>query len=488
MTEHRFDFRGGRNTSVSPDLLNPTELTDSTNARLDQIGGILKRTGSRRMHATAIGTGNPVKGVTQWDSPSGRQIVAICNGRLYHKLTDFGEFTEIIPGTLFSTTRFAHFMPFRASSSGAPLVLFIASGGNYYKFDGTTLTLLTGISAAPQTELLTPYSTRGFTVDQRFRKTLFWSRVGDAEVFTTSVGTDGGSAIVDVLTGDVINYLDVIGSSLLIATEDAIARFTGLDTSDIVIEQATAGISAEVGVVGEVAGTRVEQVIAFMSDRGPYFATEAGVSAIGVDVEPDFDALDRTMLDKITVGHHRQRREIWFAQNATAYVYNYRVQNWCGPFTYPFNITTFSRFEDSTGAEWLIAGCSDGRVRHMDSGTKDDVLADASGGSNYTMTIQLAPFFFDTGPAVVKALRGLVLQADLPVPTAVQVSAAFDSGAFISLLPATITGIANGTQSYRLDAPSTLQGKRMKLKITDASADIPIINGLSADAFDMRRY
>src|SRR6266550_5602285 len=141
LTEPRFDFRGGRNTTTSPDLLNTNELVDATNARLDILGGVNKRTGTKRIHTTAIGTGQPVKGVFQWDSPGGKQVVAISNGRLYHKTTEFGEFAEVIPpgGSEFSTTRFAHFVAFRASSSGAPLVLFIASGGKIYKWTGTVL-------------------------------------------------------------------------------------------------------------------------------------------------------------------------------------------------------------------------------------------------------------------------------------------------------------------------------------------------------------
>src|ERR1043166_1300335 len=84
VVEQRFDFRGGRNTAISPDLLNPNELVDCTNARLSQsYGGFAKRSGSQRIHAGAFPAA--VNGVTQWDTPSGKQVVVISNGDLYYR-------------------------------------------------------------------------------------------------------------------------------------------------------------------------------------------------------------------------------------------------------------------------------------------------------------------------------------------------------------------------------------------------------------------
>lgn len=492
VTEARFDFRGGRNTTVSPDLLNNNELVDATNARLDILGGVIKRTGTRRIHTTAIGTGAPVKGVFQWDSPSGKQVVAISNGRLYHKITAFGEFAEVIPpgGSEFSLTRFAHFVPFRAQTSGAPLILFIASGDKLYTWTGAVLTRIDGVNGAPPGDLLAVYHIRLFSRNINYQKNLFWSDLGNGQDWNTGTGVDGGSAMIDVLTGDSIVGLESVGSSLGIWTKDSIARFTGLDNANISIDQETAGISAEVGLIGESALVRVEQVVAFLSDRGPYFATEAGVSAIGQDIENDIDILDRTVIANTAMGHHRQRREAWMAVarsgdsalNKSVFVYNYRVQNWCGPFTYPFGITSFSRYEDSVGSEWLIAGCADGFVRHMDFGAVDDRLANDTGGSAYTMDIELAPFFFEPGPTGVKAMDAIYVQADLPAAGALTPQIAFDAGGFTSL--GAIVDVGTGVQSYRIDTPSTLQGKRMRLRFTDASSDIPILNGVLAKAYN----
>src|SRR5882724_11548012 len=84
VVEQRFDFRGGRNTAISPDLLNANELVDCTNARLSETyGGFVKRSGSQRIHPDAFPA--PVLGITQWDAPAGKQVVVISNGDLYYR-------------------------------------------------------------------------------------------------------------------------------------------------------------------------------------------------------------------------------------------------------------------------------------------------------------------------------------------------------------------------------------------------------------------
>lgn len=489
------DFRGGRNTSYSPDLLDDNELVDSTNARVTTFGAILKRTGSRRMHTTAIGSAAAVRGVTQWDQAGTNQTVAIAGGKLYHKTTDFGEFTEVTPGVgdEFSTTLPAYFQPFRASSSGAPLHLYIASGGKYYDWDGSTLTRIDGVSSAPPAHLLTAYHTRIFAVDRtNFPKHLYWSVIGDPEDFTAGTITQGGSNIVDLLSGDEIEQLETVGSSLIIATADSIVRFTGYSSEDIQIAQDTEGVSADIGVVGGRALKRIETFAACLSDRGPYLVVEAGVQNIGAKVEFDFDNLSRANIGNAVVGHHRQRREIWFAVtgtgdsnlNKTVYVFNYRLQAWSGPFTYSFGINDLYRYEDSNGDEWLMAGCSDGFVRHMDIGALDDVLADGSGGSTYTMTVELKPIFFDTGPGIRKILRRANVQADLTSSTALVLKFAWDAGGLSSY---NVTWASNNVQNHRIDA-SDEQGERLRVQFVDASSDIPIINGLVLEAYQTGRY
>src|SRR6266850_886386 len=488
----RADLRGGRNTTVNPDLLNATELVDCTNARLSntQIGAVMKRTGSQRFHVTALPT--PIIGLVQWDAPSGKQTVAIAGGNLYYKSTGFGgEFTQVVPGTLFQTTGYADLIPFRGASSGAPLLLFISDGVNLYSWDGTaTITLLTGTTNAPAAKLLAQYHTRLFAVDKNFVKNLFWSRVGDGTYWTTGLPSDGGSAMVDVLTGNNIIALDVVGTSLLTFTNYSIARFRGYSSNDIQIAQNTEGVSADVGIVGQAAHARAEQVIAFISERGPYFAVETGTQAYGVDVENDFSSANQSVASGYAVGHHKGRREIWNAiagsgdggLNKTVLIYNTRQQNWCGPFTYPFGVRLLSGYKDASGLEWIMTAGSDGFVRHMDVGGLDDVLAGGTGGSAYTMNIELSPMFFGTGPGVAKGLKRFNLQANLPAASAVHIKYAFDGNSLTDA--GLIIGLSSTTTlDYRVDAVDV--GHRLRVALNDASSSIPIINGLVTEAYNM---
>jgi hypothetical protein len=155
-----------------------------------------------------------------------------------------------------------------------------------------------------------------------------------------------------------------------------------------------------------------------MSDRGAYIASEGAVAPVGLKVQPIFNAMDRTLLSKIVVGHHHGRNEVWVAYsgpsdsglNKSVLVYNLRHQAWYGPFTYSFGITCFEHYDDPNGDEYLLAGCADGFIRHMDIGVKDDVLSDGTSGSSFSWKATLAPFFFGN-PDMIHAIKSIYTQA-----------------------------------------------------------------------------
>lgn len=498
MPDNRFDFRGGRNSAAQPDQLNPNELQDCTNARVDAFGSITKRTGTQRMHTTALG--GAVKGIFQWNGANGYEVIAIANGLFYHKTSPLGDFTSIDPGVghRFDTASPTTFATFRLGTANAPLVLYMASNGRIYSWDGTTLTDLTGTLNRPDATILRSYHTRLFANSISLPKSVYWSGVGTTD-FTPSTSVAGGAALVDVLSGDKVVAMDTLGGSLLIATKDAIVRYTGYSANDIQIAQDTEGVSSEVGCVGALALYRAEQVVYLMSDKGPYMAVEAGVQPIGMWVEADFDGMDMTQLVNVTVGHHGGRREVWFAYSATGdtqlnkhvLVYSLRLQRWVGPFVYPFGITCFTEFIDAVGDLYIIAGCSDGFVRHLDTGALDDVLANSTGGSVYNMNVVLAPFFYQDGPGYTKRLAQVFLQANLESGHNTLIGFQGDAGAYTYLSPTATLGLAQGTtlgvsmQSYRL-LPYQMN-KRINIAITDNSNTIPIIGGLSTEAIYIGR-
>ena len=681
--ESRFDFRGGRVTAISPDLLNPNELV-TTNVRLtSQYGAFGKRSGCQRIHANAFPIG--IRGVTQWDITSGKQTVVISNGDLYFrnglsfdanfikaassatarstanqagtaegwvdpdgtdngintisvaasgggssatvagdpgsprlycklgdpaidnnvdaaddrytfsfKLTadalsltpgvgsvaaaqvnfeystndggawtpigdtysvgaspDFGpgvvttEFTTtlVIPGApaklwirlilkvtgygagtavarvqcfntayltdnypvtwttgtaKFSLTEPTIFAPFRAASAGAPLVLYMASGGHYFSWDGvSTLTQLDPTNSAPMATSLIPYHTRMFLMSASAAtpglepKTIYWSEIGVATSFIPGDKTKGGKAVTDFLTGQQLTALEVIGSSLLMATIDSVMRFTGQSSDDIVISQNTEGISADVGAVGLLALKRFENVAAMLAYRGPYAVTETAAEPIGEQVLPDFDALDTANLSDSVVIYHKGRKELWFivpgatdgGLNKTIFVQGVRLQAWYGPWTYSFGINCASNYTGSSGIENVIAGCSDGFVRLMDVGTLDDVLSNGTGGNNISLRCELPPLQFGI-PGTAKTLDSMKLQASIPSGSNLVITATFDDQA--SDIGSFVDTTFDGTlRDYRVDFDG--QGKRLKLVFTDNSSKSPQVNGFMFYASDMQR-
>jgi hypothetical protein len=431
LTEARFNWVGGLNTTLNPDQLGTDELVGAQNVRLDaSTGALTKRTGSRRLHETALASGAAIKGLVQWDSPSGPQIVAIAGGRLYHRLASAGEFaafTEVIPagGDVFSTTAASYFAPFRSTSGGAALVLYIASGGKMYRWSGTALVRIDGTNDAPAAIRVIAYHTRMFAVDSAFLKNLDW------QVVLNDISS-GGSNPIDLLSGEAINALGLVGSSLVVGTEDSLARFTGYASDDIRVAQDTEGISAVHGPVGGLAITPAEEFLAILSTSGVYLVEEAGVRPISLKIEPTLDGLDRSALSSSVLIYHRGRRELWLAVqdsgdtgNQTLYCWASRIQAWSGPWQYPFAITCMARYEDAFGDEFIIAGDSAGFVRHMDTGALDDVLFNGTGGSRYELLAELPPVHFATGPAYIKALHRAVVNIDSEVPTSLVTNGAF---------------------------------------------------------------
>lgn len=484
MVEARFDFSGGLNTRQSPDQLQSNELVQAANARLShRYGAIVKRTGCRQLHPNAIASGADVTGLIQWDDPDldRKEVIAIAGGDLFWKTATYGAFTAINPTTAFSTTTPQILVTARANTSGAPLQLYIADG-NLQVWDSTSVTDLTG-AGAPAADLIAFYHLRLFARDANFPQSPQWSVLGDPEDFTAGLGDQGGQAMVDVLRGEGLTAMAIVGSSLLMATSDSVIRFTGYSAEDIQIAQDTEGISAEVGATGPLALKQIESFAAMFSDRGPYIVTEAQAQAVGVKVEPEFDDWDRSALGDICIGYHSGRREIWWALDQEVYVMSIGgVQAWTGPFTYDFGIKCLASYEDTNGDEYIIAGCDDGFVRVMDTGSLDDVDSSGSGGSAYTMTVELAPVFFESGPGMIKTLERIFLQAEIPEGKTIEVRTIFDDG---SAEVNHVTGVGGGVQDYRIDCYD--QGRRLRVQIVDDTDDICLIHGMLIQAFDMQR-
>lgn len=432
--EPRSDFSGGVNAAAARDDLNANELARCENARVDPFGGVVRRIGARKLHTAALnGPVIALKLCQNLGTTGSSQLIAITSvasaetGYLWYSNPPHGSWTNV--GPIDFAIAIPDLVTFRDTSPGAPLLLFLAGGAAGVRtFDGVTLSAsLSGVNGVPLATRMRAFGTRLMMNDYTSPKTIFWSKIGNGADFRTGGISDGGSALVDVLTGDSIVALEILGSSVLIADSHSIARFTGT-SDDIRIHQDTQGISSTVGPSGDnygsVAFLRTDQFVTLHSERGIYIATEAGVVSIGDKIQ----ALDQQALQMTTtaqsidptytltpiIGHNRQRNEAWVAyvpsggtRRTNVMVYNYRRQCWYGPFFYKFGITCFGTFLNANSVESIIAGCDDGFVRALDdlnAGTLDD------GTEDFDAVVEFPYFGLGIGPHQVKVADRVYLQ------------------------------------------------------------------------------
>lgn len=480
-TVPRFDFRGGANTTYSEDVLDASELRRIENGRVLQ-GDVEKRAGTQRIHDAAIGAGNSVMGLYQWDAPLGKQVVAIAGTEFYHKLAAATDFTEVL--SALSTTKKARFKTFRA---GATIKLVIANG-ELRTWDGAALSA--AIAGAPAATDFALYKNRGFAIEGT--KTLHFSKINDPTLW--GVANNGGSADVETYDSEAIVGLLVIGSSLLLFKEDTIARFTGVSTDDMRIDQETEGVSPDVGCIALQTLVRFDEVGFFLSDRGPHIVTEAGVQAIGLKVQKEFDFANKEKWTDAVAVANRGRREIELSipagaetTNLTTWVLNWRTMSWSGPFVRAGSgICTAARYELATGEESAMYGGYDGFVRDLDVrgvGGKDDVLRVGTGGTAVELDVEL-PVVLGDDPQKIKSLRGKQsVQADLGAAGSLEAYWSSELGSGTVAVPTRGAGLKN----YVFKHGGTAKGTRIVTGFRDATTEIVRLVGILTNVATGRR-
>lgn len=469
--DRRYDFRGGLNLSHGSDVLDLTELRLAQNVELNTYGPIRKRPGTRRVHVSAVAAGAQIRGLFQWYPAAGPQLVAVAGGNLYHKLDGATEFTEVV-ATLSASAR----PSFAAYSVGGSPTLYLADGTGLWSFDGTTLSAVTGSPAMDRIKL---YKDRLFGTSG---KTLYWSRVGNPADWSASFA---GSAPIGMYDAEPILGLEVVGSSLLLLKEDSIARFTGVSAENIRIDQESEGISPDIGTIAPGTVLRVEEFVFFLSDRGPFVATESGVQAVGTKVEPAFDGADPANLPNAVAVHHRGRREVWVfipAAGATAntvgYCWNYRLNAWAGPIEFggTFNVAAAAQYERADGRESVVLGGYEGIVREgavAAVGGLDDVLRDGTGGTAVRFAARLPDMLFGTIGAHKRLRDTQYLSANLGATGALQVSLTADQ-----MAPELLTLASAVDDDHQYDFRPGTEGKRIQVELVDETTELIQINGL----------
>lgn len=507
-TEARFNFTGGVNYNATQDTLTTNELMLCRNARVLADGSVERRTAMTKLHASVLGTGQPVLGIRQWVTLTGvKQLVAISDADLFYSDNDGSTWTKVEAGGIgtISTTMMADFQPMVIG--GLPY-LFIASGSDLFTWDGTTLTKRDLVNSIPNCSICKLFGNRLFVQSVDDPGFLFWSKLGDGTDMTVGGISDGGNAAVHADSDEPIIAMETLGSSLLIATRNSVSRFTGTG-ADIQILTDTEGVASSIGpVYNEVSGIikahsgsfkRCGQVVMMWTDRGPYIVTEAGVVPIGDKINTEglgaSEVCWRDQTIPAYVVYHRQRMETWFifrsqADSAakSAFIYNHRRQCWSGPFQFPVGITSVCE-ADIAGVPTIIAGCADGFVRLLDNiaSGRDDTTTD------YTHTIQFPPFIFETaGPHNTKSLRSIFLQIEREDAATLPVVKVYpDNGSAETAALVQDAGIIGAPTNLRYDVNS--QGKRFVVEVsgnfaTGTSGDDMKIVGVIVDGSVMDRW
>lgn len=512
-TESRFDFAGGVNYSPTGDGLRQNELLLCTNARINVGGDVQRRSGTRKMNTgSLLGSAlTPmVVGLAHWYGAAGTgfEYMAVANAKFYTS-PDLATWTE--KAVLSAPTGYNPSF-FVEMASGANTIIYFTAGLRLWSWDGTNVVDLTTTVGAPPANVVAVFGDRLFCNNTSDPQTLYWSALGNGGDFAEAGLSGGGFATLPVSEGDSITALVVLGSSLLIATRETIARFTGT-ADDIQILTDTEGVSADIGPMtvsrsypGQGGFQRVEQAIYMMTERGPYLVNEGGIMSMAAKLQTTRTDVKWLPRSRPFVGHNVARNEVWFVYRAevdgdvsgsggfnygsTAMVWNTMMKTFSGPYDLPAEVSTLAVLpHPTTRRPTLYGGFGDRLVRVMDDA---DQSRDAA-GEDYTHTIQFAPFIFDSaGPHNTKKIRHIYVQLQRESATTVPVVKIYpDNGTAETAVLVRDDGVVNAPANLRYDVDS--EGKRFVVEISGAYAngadgDNPRIIGVVVDGSVMNRW
>lgn len=484
----RWDFRGGLDTTSSPDIVSANHVRNAQNLRLTTYGALEKRAGSQRLHTDQIASdaADP-QAIIQWVPDSGTpQIVAISNGKLYYMNEGSTTFTEVTPTQAFNTSNAVRMVPYKTAGSND---LYIVDGQSrrLYHWDGSSLTEETNHfpAEADNGVTLEVYRDRVFSSDN---SRVTYSPVHDPQ----SNWTD--SVQVETSDGDAVNVLLAVGNSLVVVKQDSIARYTGVTPDTVSISKLTSGISSDVGCLAPLTCIRYERGFFFLSDRGPYIGNESGVEPVGRGIRDQFDSLDKDNRVNAVAVDNRRRQEIWIfapsdgsSTNDTGWIWNYELNAWTGPLNLSYDVKHAARYERADGTESIMLCGYDSRIRDGDVvavGAKDDVTVAGSGGTNVTAIVELPTLFFGD-PRQVASLTGCTQEFSANLGTNGSVTVGTSSNVLTTEKTLTVSSDGDLTTQYQFRP--FCYGERITVKLTEATAEITVINGVQLEAKAGRR-
>lgn len=498
VTDIQEGFAGGLNVTADVSQLAPNEMRRAENGRLTTFGAFTKRLGTQRTHAAAIGGGSAIRGGFAWRQPGSVTQLAIANGTLHTGTYAIPMVWTAQVGAL-DASAYPSFAPFRDATQE---VCYIADGGLLNKWNGTAFTV--NIASTPNIARIALQNQRLFGISG-VDQTLYYSPLNNGDGLGTGV-TDSGSAVIRTFGNQELKALLALGDSLVLFHREGISRFTGYTSEDISLATGTRGISSDAGTIAPDSVVAVENTGYFLTDRGVYRVTEAGVAPVSQKIESVVSALDQTQFNRVKSAHHRAYREIWFYfPDVGCYVYNYRLDAWSGPMTGLFtDFVPYALWQstDATGLPIVLVGMSDGFVRRVDSPGlfKDDYLSTGAGGTAFTSICQLRRMYFGA-PEEEKAFRRAEIQVDLKgsVTYGFQYSNGTQSGSkTLTVTPGTVwggSGTVWGTSTWGSGGTGSQEvqiggrGNYLDTTLSDDGTAAPVTSRVAVQAISYgRRY
>lgn len=495
VTDAQTNLSGGLNLSADPSQLGPTQIRRADNARLTVFGGVAKRGGSRRLHASAIGSGNPVRGGFAWIKDDGtQQLLAVSNGLLHYGTYGVPmTWTQVASPAIASTTVYPSFAAFRDASAE---VVYIADGGKLLKWDGATLARS---ATTPNVNRIWVYNQRLYGVDDE-NTLLYASGLNDGDDLGVT-SEDGVQVPIRTFGESTLLNGVALGASNILFHRAGISRWQGVTQEDINIQSGTLGISPDVGISMPASLVATETEAFFLSDRG-FFSTDGyGVRPISPTLDPNILDLFELSTNLCAVHHEFFREVAWYLPNIGFYVYNYLLRAWTGPWSGGYvDPVTHSAWagKDSAGLPIVFVGTASGFVKQMDypQTYKDDVTSAGTGGTAVQLVAQLRRQFFGD-PASDKSLRFVYLlvalngsaNAGLTWATATASSSQTlqQSGGTIWGSPDMVWGDfvwgAGDSQTYRVQVSG--RGAYVDLTFTDnGTSTPPLLSSAKTEAFE----
>lgn len=491
---------GGLNSISDEVALTNSQLRKTINARLTDYGAITKRGGTQRASTNPVASASILNGYT-WRKDGGTQEIMVVSNSTLHTTT-YGNFpwTWTAESGALSNTIAPTFAQFR---DGADDVVYIGDGGLLNRWDGTTLT--TDIAGTVGATMLTVHNQRlwscgcGVAPDS-----IFYSALNNGDTLANA-SAGGGQIIVRTFGDETVVGLASVGTSLLIFHRRGISRLTGYGQDDITVEPQ--GVTADVGTIAAKSIVEVGTVAYFLSERGLYLCNESEVAAVGTVETPDpllplIRSLSSAQFAAIRAEFNRATRELWInVPGAGVFAYHTVLKAWSGPWdTGYLTPATTALFDtlDTNGLPQMLRGDADGWVSLGDApAALDNVAADATGGTRYTMVAQLHRMYCGDD-ALAKSLRWAYLTAKLNGSDTCSIAWKTETESLSYTLPistGSLWGVGTWTgtvpwggpssQNYRI--PLGGNGYYVDMQIIDSGAKVPVFSRFQLEAFSMGR-